>query len=289
MKTPTEINIDSPVGALKTQLSKLLLSVDRVGWQTGSTTGRFDVRRTSRMLAGSERVFKSRTEVPATTTAVSIIIDMSSSMRYAETLPDGTRSNDVNDQRIGVAAQCAYAIATAVERSNCEVEVVGFGGGSRKIYSGATHGMNGLGGEEQRANDRTEYEESELFDIKTFGTRAANARRNFQLLGNLCHYCTPDYHAVRTVTDAVSARSEHRKIVLVLTDGMGSPGLMKQYGAYAKRIHNIPVFGIGIHTERSVMRSAYTAFACIKQLKDLTDIAIRSLIDQVNNLKVSHA
>lgn len=267
------INIDSPIGALKTQLSKLLLSVDRIGWLTGSTTGRFDVKRTSRMLAGSERVFKARTETPATTTSVSIIIDLSGSMASAE---DGTK-------RIDVASQCAYAIATAVERSNCDVEVVGFGGGNNPITALSPKAMAGMNGAAGSGSSGERYGEAQLFEIKPFNVKTATRRRVFQLLRRATNFCTPDYHSVRTVTEGLAQRTEQRKVVLVLTDGLGDCDKMLEFTRFSSRVYKVPVLGIGIHTSPYQMKQAYNKYVTVNSLKDLSEVAIRSLIAQIES------
>lgn len=281
MRTPSIINVDSPVGALKTQLAKLLLSVDRVGWLTGSTTGRFDVRRTSRMMAGSERVFKSRTETPATTTAVSIVIDLSSSMTDGAISKNYGDPLEVNGSRIGVASQCAYAIATAVERSNCEVEVVGFGGYRNKTNSGNPKGMRDMSGEGESGIGGETYQKAMLFNIKPFGVKTSLRRRAFELLYHACNWCTPDYHAVRTVTEQMTQHVSHRKVVIVLTDGLGDYAQMREFTEFSSRVYKLPVLGIGIQTSSRSMVSAYDKFVCVSNLKELSEVAIKSLIKQI--------
>lgn len=267
------INIDAPIGALKTQLSKLLLSVDRIGWLTGSTTGRFDVRRTSRMMAGSERVFKARTETPATTTAVSIIIDLSYSMANCDS---GVR-------RIDVASQCAYAIATAVERSNCDIEVIGFGGEDTPIGAMSPKAMAGMDGVSGSGSGGERYKQAELFDIKPFNAKAATCRRSFQLLRHMTNFYTPDYHSVRTVTEGLVQRTEQRKIVIVLTDGLGDSDKMLEFTKFSSRVYKVPVLGIGILTSPYQMRCAYDKFVTVDSLKELSEVAIRSLISQIES------
>lgn len=288
------INIDHPVGALKTQLGKLLLSVDRVGWETGATTGRFDNRRTSRMLAGSERVFKSRVEVEAVTTAVSIIIDMSSSMHSAgQRMPAyrmGQRIVDDdpdshNNTRIGVASQCAYAIATAVERSNCQVEVNGFkSGGNMFIAKG--EGMTGLGGQTVACKGTRGSEGADVINIKSFSQRTPARRKAFEYLYHAVSGGTPDYHGVRTVVEDMSRRTEHRKIVIVVTDGLGDFQAMKQLCEQSEKLFGVTIIALGVQTERDYMEMAYTRFACVQNVKELTDVAIRELINQIKSTKV---
>jgi cobalamin biosynthesis protein CobT len=274
MKDQT-INLDAPIGALKTQLSKLLLSVDRIGWATGCTSGRFDVRRTGRMLAGSERVFRQRTETPAVKTSVSIIIDMSGSM--------ASRSTDtVNESRIGVATQCAYAIATAVERSNCEVEVVCFGGGSYDVAAGSARGMYEMDGlTKGKDSGKETFREAKLYNIKKFDQKAALRRRYFERLHRFCNHSTPDYHAVRSVAELVAQRTTDRKLVIVLTDGFGDDGKMKQFVSVSERLYTVPVLGIGIQTYEGAMRANYDKFAVVQNLQELSEIAIRALIAQI--------
>lgn len=286
------INIDQPVGALKTQLYKLLLSVDRVGWSSGNTSGRFDVRRTSRMLAGSERVFKQRTETPATTTAVSIIIDISGSMSDHDRFVDPEEykqalkrisEGDFSDTRIGVATQCAYAIATAVERSNCEVEVVGFGSRGSMPLTLNGHDMRDMYGklESRKVTGDSRYAMTKLFNIKSW-TQKTSARADvFRRLYEACKFGTADYQAVRSVTERLSQHKADRKIVIVLTDGAGDYDILRKFCDMSEQLYNIPVLAVGIQTDARTMNATYKRFVTVSSLKELTEVAIKQLIDQI--------
>lgn len=289
------INVDAPIGALKTQLSKLLLSVDRVGWLNGATSGRFDVRRTSRMLAGSERVFKHRTETPATTTAVSIIIDLSASMTHIprsganwweERNPK--ESDMTSGSRIALASQCAYAIAQAVERSNCEVEVVGFGSFSHAANMSSGGLRETDGNTKARVGDSDGYATARMFTIKAYNQKAATRKGFFEVLHKAARFGTPDYHAIRTITQDIIQRSEHRKLVMVLTDGMGEPDKVKKFVKFSAKHYKTPVLGIGIQTEPDEMSMAYEQYACVSNINDLSETAISSLIEQIKKMERQH-
>ena len=279
------INLDHPVGALKTQLSKLLLSVDRVGWNTGNTNGRFDVRRASRLLAGSERVFKQRTETPATTTAVSIIVDISGSMSCHDNSAadyEALEKKDASSTRIGVAAQCAFAIATAVERSNCDVEVIGFGSGNGAVQMNDkfVRDMHGKSAN-SRISDGSTYQETKLITIKRFGHKTGARRRAFEMLYNACNFQTADYQAVRTVVEDLAQRPEQRKIAIVLTDGCGDVAILRKFCDMSEKLYDIPVLGVGIQTHEAHMNATYKRFVMVRSLKEMTERAISELIAQI--------
>jgi cobalamin biosynthesis protein CobT len=274
------ITLDNPIGALKTQLSKLLMSVDRVGWNTGNTTGRFDVRRVSRLLAGSERVFKQRTESAATTTAVSIIIDISGSMQCRDR-EDGSDSLDTT--RIGVASQCAWAIGTAVERSNCEVEVVGFGSAGNSAITINDKSLRGMDGETIRGSvsgDST-YTPTKLVNIKNYGTKMSSRKVAFQRMFEACRYGTADYQAVRTIVEQLSQRPEHRKIAIVLTDGCGDMAVLRKFCDMSEKLYDIPILAVGIQSYQRDMENSYKRFVMVNNLSDLVERAIKQLIDQI--------
>jgi cobalamin biosynthesis protein CobT len=225
-------------------------------------------------------VFKQRTETPATKTCVSIIVDLSGSMSPG--------SEGLDNSRIAVAAQCAYAIATAVERSNCEVEVVGFGGGSYKATAGSSRGMQGMDGSEGKSTGASQFREATLYNIKRFDQKAAHRKGIFERLHRFCCHSTPDYHSVRSVTELVAQRTADRKLVLVLTDGVGDYENMLEFTSASERLYSVPVLGIGIQTYPGDMRKSYNKFACVNSLQELSEVAIRSLMAQIERRAAAH-
>jgi len=265
-----EINVDAPVGGLKQQLSKLLLSVDRVGWQTGATSGRFDVRRIPRMLTGSERVFKSRVETDAVTTAVTIVIDLSSSM---------------GGDRIIAASQTAWCIADAIERVGCMVQVLGFssGYGHTMVKPKYMRGLDGLPGAGSRATGIADLKYSGIAKVlKDFTHKLKDRKVLFQYMGRLVEGSTPDYHVIRTAVQQLSMVPADRKLCIVITDGFGDTENMAKMKDLSEKLWQVPVVGIGIQTDPRTMGLVYKYFACIESVQDLAQGALRAVIAQLD-------
>jgi hypothetical protein len=271
---PYPIDLDFPVGGLKQTLSKLLLSVDRVGWQTGATSGRFDVRRTSRMLAGSERAFKARTEDAAVTTAVTIVVDLSSSMA---------------GERAQRAAQTAWALADAIERVGCMVQVLGFTSGysSEGSYVAPKYMRNSMGQIEAPKGSGVErsYSLGCAQVLKGFEHKLRDRRAIFQYMEMLVTGTTPDYHVIRTAVQHLSMVPTDRRLCIVITDGYGDTGLMHAMKDVTEKLWKTPIVGIGIQTDKHGMSYCYKQFACINEVAELAQGALRTVIDQLGGKK----
>ena len=252
-------------GALKTQLSRLLLSVDRIGWDNGATSGRFDVRRTSRMMAGSERVFKKRWESEAINSRVTILVDMSTSMDWVQ----------AGGKPIDLCSDVAYALADVCERVGCAVEVVGFKSGCGH----SAHEVRDMEGISRKAGSFA-YEAADLVEYKKFGQRVKDAAKGLYMMRHHANGGTPDAHALRTCVETMGITNEHRRLVLVLTDGFGSPDKVRAICDVAPK-RGVTVLGIGILTDPEAMSIAYPVNACASSLQELSTVAIRSLIKQV--------
>ena len=287
-------NLDVPIGALKTQLSKLLMSFDRIGWKRNCSSGRLDMRRINRLMTGAERVFKMRTEDKAVKTVVSIVVDLSSSMdgygggltykemRLTHEEKQAILYERCQDGRSRAAARCAWALATAIERVDCDVEVMGFRT-SRGNYF--VYGMESLDAGESIGtayeSNRGGYSQGKCVMFKTFNEKATHVRENFEYLHVCVNGSTPDYHVVRTAAENLSSHTAQRRIVISITDGCGDMKLMKKFCAYAEEHMDTMVLAIGIQTHPGMMKKAYNRFACVKDVEDLGKGAIKALIDQI--------
>jgi hypothetical protein len=270
---PAKADIDAPIGALKTQLSKLLLSVDRIGWKTGTTSGRFDVRRTSRMLAGSECVFKSRTESQAVTTAVAIVGDFSGSM---------------SGESAHCLAKAMWAISTAIERVGCDVIVTGLGSDSdADMRSGAlgrgkySYGWGGDGKQSKSTTGGEHYSQGSVATVKDWHQSCGARREVFEAIPSMVGGGTPDYHVTRTVAEQLLLHPAQRKLVLCVTDGCGEGYRMGAWARDFEKRHGVPILGIGIKTGVESMKVSYPRFAIIQDAAELSTTAIRSLIKQI--------
>lgn len=240
---------------LKAIVTRLLTAPERWGWDGGAFAGRFDIKKGVEAMNGSEAVFKRRWETEGLNTALSIVIDMSSSMT-------GTS--------LTLAVDAAYAIAEAAESARCSVEVQGF---SNVIATGGGfHGGNDLYGTGAYANSRMGL--TSLIVAKPFHKKLAACVGNFVNLKRCKLGGTPDYETVKTAAQRLAYRPEHRKIVLVLTDGMGEVNSMGMLTENSQQLMGVEIIGIGIGMEErdygQRFREAYkTGAAFVPTINDL--------------------
>jgi hypothetical protein len=243
------------MAALRSQLTRVLRAPELCGWDGGAVGGRFDGRRTPRMFAGSERVFKRRWVSPGVDTAVSVIVDLSGSMYGHRAL---------------AARDLAFAIADVVESARCDVEVMGFrhsqgaSGGdhfdSRKTgHPTRLDGKSGGGGWE-RNGDNAVYvgsSKSELVLAKSFGKKLRQSSRAVASLPDLVGGGTPDYETVRTAVERLGAMAHQRKLCIVITDGFGEEGNMRKLCDAAPNLFGVDVVGFGIGCDPPVFNKVY--------------------------------
>jgi cobalamin biosynthesis protein CobT len=214
--------------ALRAQIARLLAAPERRGWDSGSYSGRFDVKKQSRMFSGSESVFKKRWETEGVNTALEIIVDMSGSM----------------SERAQHAFSAAYAIACAAESAGCKVQVSGFGGGFAQYPDRYLNGMDGTGGKSTTVGRAGAS--SELTTLKQWHEKSrAKADVFVKAIGQVCGG-TPDYPCIRTAAEEMAHRRENRKMILVLTDGMGHVNEMEVYTRHVSKLIGVEIIGIAI-------------------------------------------
>lgn len=99
-------------GVMQKSLERAVAAQARKAWNPGQRRGKIAPGALFRTSVGDERVFRTRTETRAKNTAVSLVIDCSASMHCGD--------------RIGTAAQAAYALASVLEKIKVPCEVIGF-------------------------------------------------------------------------------------------------------------------------------------------------------------------
>lgn len=215
---------------VKALVTKLLTAPERVGWDGGAFAGRFDRKRYVPAMNGSEAVFKRRWETEGLNTALSIVIDLSGSMGGGEGSP------------LGLAVDCAYAIADAAEKARCPVEILGFsdvfGGSAPAAFlpdMKGDHNSTGQGGSSYA-----------LVVAKRFNVKLRQCATNIGRLKNIKTGGTPDYPCIRTAAMRLSARPEARRILMVLTDGCGYTSDMHQLTLASKSLMGVDIIGVGI-------------------------------------------
>jgi cobalamin biosynthesis protein CobT len=236
------------IGTTRTNLQRLLHSLDFVGWSSNEESGRLDRRALTRFAAGSANIFSRRQYIEAETSAVSVLIDCSGSM------------NDHN--RIGVAQQVAVHLSNILQRARVPFAVNGFHQG-KSVYHG---------GDSQ----------TEMPTFLPFKPWNKSLQQSVAALGAI-NQCasggTPDYSAIANSIDDLSRRSEHRKILFIITD---ADGYNRKHMEHLQRLADkvgILIVAIGIQSE-SVTR-CFVNSASVDNVNELASTAFNQLLKTV--------
>lgn len=264
----------SALPALKAQLYRILKAPEVCGWDSGALGGRFDGKRAPRMFAGSEQVFKRRWLSEGIDTAVSIVIDLSSSM---------------NGGSISAAVDLAFTIADACESARADVEVLGF---KSNGYYGRNSGGYGLDGSYA---DGEYNSTATLVVAKRFNQKLAKVAHHFGFLKKIASGGTPDYTAVKGVCEQLSQMPHQRKVVIVITDGLGeSQGYwydetqsrprtdyhMKKLSDASQQLYGCDVIGFGIYCNAREFADAYPIGAPVT-LDNIGKSTLKGVIKQL--------
>lgn len=250
--------MQAEVGVVRRKLERALISKQQRAWVGGLEEGRLDTRRLPAVLAGRTTVFKRRFDASDLDTAVSILIDLSGSM--------------VIDNRCFVAAQCAIALAEALERTTVQYEVVGF----QNIRN-----IRGVEGE----YDRIEALDMPVF--KGFNQKLVDRRRAMAAIANTANGNNSDACAVDAVWARLRKRGESRKVMLVLSDGVPEHMSSRGVGSRGRRdqalrdaVNTVQAEGgicAGIGIQTPAVRQFYPRHVVVNELSDLGGAAINTL------------
>jgi cobalamin biosynthesis protein CobT len=243
------------LGATKAALSKLLRSIDLVGWSTHEETGRVDRRALTRFATGSTAVFSRRAHVEAETSAVSVLIDCSGSMA---------------GQLIQTAAEVTIQLSRLLDQAKVPFKVTGFSGG------GSATRMDGSG-----ANEKDTYVRTERVNFFPFKTWAEPMRKASTKLGAI-RFCagssTPDFSALSLTIDDIAAQPQTRKIIFLLTDADGYSAEQMEFLQSRAERAGVIIIAVGIGTTAVKM---FKHHATVNKVEDLGSKAFGSLLKTV--------
>ena len=217
---------DQPVGlgATRANITRLLRSVDLVGWSSHEESGRIDRKAFTRFATGSTSVFSKRQHVEATKSAVSILVDCSGSM------------NEYG--RIQTAESITIQLSRILEKSDVSFNVTGF--------YGATGANELKGGGATPLHTTTLVEQAVFIPFKTWKENLARASAKLGSINSWARRSTPDYSALSITIEELSRRDEQRKILFLLTDADGYvKGHIKHLQQLADKL-NVKIIAIGI-------------------------------------------
>ena len=210
-------NEPAGLGATRSNLARLLRSMDFVGWSTHEESGRLDRKALTRYASRSTAIFSRREYKEAEKSAVSVLIDCSGSME---------------NERIIIAEQIAIHLSRIFNRSRVPFAVTGFHI-DRSNYEV-------LNNEEVRTSTPT------FIQFKRWDEPLARCHAKLGSIRKAACGGTPDYASIYNTIDDISKRNEQRKIVFLLTDADGyNTNHMKHLQKFADSV-NVTIIAIGI-------------------------------------------
>jgi len=245
-------NEPSGLGATRSNLSRLLRTLDFVGWSTHEESGRLDRRALTRYASGSANIFSRRDIKESEKSAVSVLIDCSGSM-------DG--------KRIRIAEQIAVHLSKLLSRAKVPFAITGFH--NDKQTSDQT-----TSGEWIATSTPT------FIPFKQWGETHGRAIAKLGAISEFAFGGTPDYSAVYNAIDEISKRAESRKILFILTDADGySIEHMRHLQKFADTC-GVTIVAIGIgHTD---VTRCFANSENVHNISDLASSAFNSLLKTVN-------
>ena len=254
--------LDAAVGAQTRVMAKVMqrliaarsLAVN----QAGLRRGKINAASLHRMEVNDDRVFRKRVEGQTLDVAISLLVDLSGSMRGG---------------KLSVAVQSAYAFSDVLDRLGVKHEVIGFTTHGDFDWTPAKGGFprEGRSGSEQFGKDRAEFcsaigqpaynvrwEPLLMPLFKTFGERLdVNARKRFasaaqrsfisRLIQNI------DGESLRIAAGRLKAQKASRHILMAFSDGSPCSEMDSNLLAYDLRMavkevskSGVDLIGVGI-------------------------------------------
>lgn len=239
------------LGATRAALSKVLRSLDLVGWSRREDSGRLDRRSLSRYAVGDKSLFSRREYKEADTAAVSVMIDLSGSMGHV-----ALRVQDV-----------AIQLSLLLDKCRVPFAITGFSGDKSPKKN------NGI---------ITIVDDVDLFAFKEWGSSLKKCRGALGCIAESVTGGTPDYGALYLGIEDIAKRPEKRKILFILTDAEGYvPAHIEHAHKIADKLGvTIIALGIGSPEVEDVFRNAATIY----DANEIGGAAFRTLL---NNLRKS--
>ena len=249
-------NVPQGMAATRTNLQRLLHSIDFVGWSKSEESGKLDRRALTKFANGSVNVFSRREHVQAETSAVSILIDCSGSMNDGSTV-----ANDFTS-RIRIAQQISVQLSKMLQQARVPFAVNGFRNGVSDYL--------GNGGSTERPH---------FIPFKPWRKTLQQSIPTLGAISSCAQGGTPDYTAIANAIEELALRPEHRRILFILTD---AEGYVREHMQHLQKVADklgVVIVAIGIQS-LSVTRCFRNAVN-VDNLQDLCKTAFNQLLKVV--------
>lgn len=282
-------NCSSSLSTMRRKFERAIMARTNDDYEGGRRRGKLDRRGLVRAIDGGKNIFRQRVEGDAVDTAVTILIDLSSSMKgYG----NGTDPCDL-------AQQSAIALSEALDSTDVVLEVCGFS--NNREYTDKLMGLLRAASKAGAKYSRTVP--VDLFVFKSFEDRLRSSR---QALGNMTGCVggmTPDGPGMMIAWDRLKARPEQKKIMLVMADGgsgwrrtMGGPQNHTRDVVAKLESEGCYVVGVGIQSD--AVQATFPKYVVVEDLDQLSKevmsqiakliLGERFVIDNADLLDVSN-
>jgi cobalamin biosynthesis protein CobT len=262
-------DVSGNLNVVRRKLERSLMAKMNRSWSGGHVHGRLDAKRLVSAYRGGETVYKLRDPAPELDTAVSILVDLSGSMRC---------------DKADLAANVCVVLAEVLSKSGVPFEITGFNNQSDPVlvdkrgvrkkghWSDVEHAHPGF--------DR--YEPLDIYVFKAFDERFSEAKPYIAQIDRWADGNNSDSEALLMVVPRLEARHEKRKVFMVLSDGLPEFYGKSDKGArHLKQVvdgmqaRGIECIGIGIRSE--AVSRYYPRYVVVNRLEDLGKHAVDQL------------
>jgi len=258
-------SISGVIGTTRRKLERILTAMSRTSWENGKRSGKLDVRRNvDKIVNLKPNVFRRKEDETNVNTALTILIDMSSSMK--------------SKGKIGLATKATIAIAEALDPVGVPLEVLG--------HFTRRPPMSNLSDEQQEREVKAMYGRRDLLIMTQFKDFDDNLSRCKSALGSIDSLyggANADGDAILFAAKRLLERREERKMLFVLSDGQpayrSDTRCKHQYTRDAVdwcTFRGIDVMGLGM-LDQSVSQY-YPKYVVINDMNDFARTYIEELV-----------
>jgi Cobalamin biosynthesis protein CobT VWA domain/Cobalamin biosynthesis protein CobT len=239
------------------ELRRALKTIAKDRTKTGRLDGTVDSKRMAFAAMGSLEYHKKTVQGLAIDTAVSIVVDCSSSM---------------NSGRIQVCQQMAVILEQALNGTPVQHEIIGFTTGSEShidpslMLAQKAH---------TKAGRKLNVQPVSVYLFRPFGARSVDAMDSLGAMDEVPMGGTPTSQAILLAHNRLARRKERRHVLIVLTDGQSDDGARTRRVVEAVERCGVTVLGIGINS--ASVRNEFRHAVVIQNARDLPALMVSTL------------
>jgi cobalamin biosynthesis protein CobT len=246
----TDYKADLNLGAVQAQLSRLLRSIDMVGWSRREESGRLDRRSLSRFAVGDKSLFSRREYTEAEKAAVSVLVDCSGSMFPC-----------AKDSQLATIQLCKL-----LDKAKVSFNVTGFSGTNK-------YGI---------INERIVADAFQSVKFLPFKRWEESLRKSKTKLGTLSSCTvgsTPEFGGLKLTIEDLAKRPESRKILFMITDADGfEPSQIEYLERLADRL-GVVIAAVGLDSPD--VPKVFRHGVNIQSASKLGEAAVQSLLRNI--------